>query len=127
MARPRALPALVLGAVLMIGAVRLAAAETPASGAGTGATHPSPWGFTSSAEWFGEYPRFNPLMAKAGARFLRAFPEWSTLEPRKGERSPGPRRCPGGRCQGERHRPVRRLLVLRPVGDPARATPGRAR
>lgn len=45
----------------------------------------SPWGFCSSAEWFGEYPRFNPLMAQAGVRWLRAFPEWSSIQPTPGE------------------------------------------
>lgn len=41
----------------------------------------SPWGFCSSAEWFGEYPRFNPLMAEAGVRATRAFPEWNGIQP----------------------------------------------
>jgi hypothetical protein len=65
----------------------LQAAEASANPAATpaGAPHISPWGFTSSAEWFGEYPRFNALMAKAGICALRAFPEWSTLEPKPGE------------------------------------------
>ncbi len=83
------LPLLLFVAVVLASAVRLAAADGASAPGGGPATLPSPWGFTSSAEWFGEYPRFNPLMAKAGARFLRAFPEWSTLEPRKGERSWG--------------------------------------
>ncbi len=90
MARPRPFRLLILPALLVIGAALLEAAEAPATGAGAVAPRPTPRGFTTSAEGFGEYPRFNPLMAKAGARFLRAFPEWSTLEPRKGERNWGP-------------------------------------
>lgn len=43
----------------------------------------SPWGTCSSAEWFGEYPRFNPLLAQAGVRWSRFFPEWSSIQPRK--------------------------------------------
>jgi hypothetical protein len=90
MACPRPHHLFVQIAVLLISAVLLDAADAPPASAGASVPRPGPWGFTSSAEWFGEYPRFNPLMAKAGARFLRAFPEWSTLEPRKGERSWGP-------------------------------------
>jgi hypothetical protein len=44
-----------------------------------------PWGFGSGAEWSGEYPRFNPLMAKAGVTWLRLLPEWQALQPRKDE------------------------------------------
>ena len=66
----------------------LAAAEDAAGvQSASSALRPSPWGFTSSAEWFGEYPRFDPLMAAAGARWLRAFPEWNTIEPMPGARS----------------------------------------
>jgi polysaccharide biosynthesis protein PslG len=42
----------------------------------------SPWGTCSSAEWFGEYPRFNPMLAQAGVRWSRFFPEWSTIQPK---------------------------------------------
>lgn len=44
----------------------------------------SPWGIASGAEWSGEYPHFNPLLKEAGVRWLRFFPEWSTLQPRQG-------------------------------------------
>lgn len=57
----------------------LAAADKPGEPAA------SPWGFCSSAEWFGDYPRFNPLMAQAGVRYLRAFPEWQTIQPKRDE------------------------------------------
>jgi polysaccharide biosynthesis protein PslG len=57
------------------GNVQAAELETPARNV------ISPWGFCSSAEWFGEYPRFNPLMVEAGVRSQRAFPEWQTIQP----------------------------------------------
>jgi len=43
----------------------------------------SPWGIASGAEWSGEYPKFNPMLHKAGVRWLRLFPEWQTIQPRK--------------------------------------------
>lgn len=42
-------------------------------------------GISSSAEWGGEYPKLHPLMQEAGITSYRHFPEWSTLEPKKGE------------------------------------------
>jgi len=45
----------------------------------------SPWGTGSSAEWSGEYPKFNPLVSQAGAGWLRLFPEWHVVQPRPGE------------------------------------------
>lgn len=44
----------------------------------------SPWGVASGAEWLSGYPQFNPLLAGAGVKWLRAFQEWQTLEPRRG-------------------------------------------
>lgn len=41
----------------------------------------SPWGFSCSSEWFGDYPQFNRLMANAGARWIRAFYEWNSVQP----------------------------------------------
>lgn len=72
------MPRPALAAALCL-AAGLAAAEPPAPAA------TCPWGFCSSAEWFGEYPRFIPLMAQAGVRWLRGFPEWHTVQPKKGE------------------------------------------
>jgi polysaccharide biosynthesis protein PslG len=43
-----------------------------------------PWGVASGAEWFSDYPRFNPMLNKAGVRWLRGFYEWQTIEPRQG-------------------------------------------
>ena len=45
----------------------------------------SPWAFGSSAEWSDQYPKFNPLMSQAGSRWVRLWPEWSTIQPKQGE------------------------------------------
>ena len=45
----------------------------------------SPWGMGTSAEWSGQYPRFNPLLRDAGVRWLRLFPEWPGNEPKPGQ------------------------------------------
>lgn len=45
----------------------------------------SPWGIASGAEWSGEYPRFNPLLSKAGITWIRLFPEWQALQPGPGQ------------------------------------------
>lgn len=45
----------------------------------------SPWGIASGAEWSGDFPRFNPMLKDAGVRWLRFFPEWASIQPRKGE------------------------------------------
>jgi hypothetical protein len=44
----------------------------------------SPWGVASGAEWFEAYPRFNPMLAQAGVRWLRGFYEWQTVQPKEG-------------------------------------------
>lgn len=41
----------------------------------------SPWGVASGAEWSGDYPRFNPMLAEAGVTWLRYFPEWHSIQP----------------------------------------------
>jgi hypothetical protein len=45
----------------------------------------SPWGLGSGAEWSGDYPRFNPMLKAAGARWLRLFPEWQSIQPKQGQ------------------------------------------
>ncbi len=45
----------------------------------------SPWGIASGAEWAKDYPRFNPMLSKAGVRWLRLFPEWQTIQTKPGE------------------------------------------
>jgi polysaccharide biosynthesis protein PslG len=44
----------------------------------------SPWGVASGAEWFSAYRLFNPPLKEAGVRWLRAFYEWQTIQPRQG-------------------------------------------
>jgi hypothetical protein len=44
----------------------------------------SPWGVATGAEWFGDYPKFNPLLHEAGVNWLRGFPMWQGIEPKQG-------------------------------------------
>lgn len=44
----------------------------------------SPWGVGTGAEWFGAYPKFNPLLRQAGVTWLRGFYEWQTIQPSQG-------------------------------------------
>jgi hypothetical protein len=64
----------------------------PASGAGTepdssARVDPrddaSPWGIGSGAEWSGDYPQFNPMLEKAGIKWIRLFTEWQVIEPKQ--------------------------------------------
>jgi putative heme-binding domain-containing protein len=55
----------------------------PAKTADTQKDDASPWGIASGAEWSGDYPNFNPMLKKAGVRWLRLFPEWQTIQPKK--------------------------------------------
>ncbi len=41
----------------------------------------SPWGVASGAEWFNDYPVFNPMLKQAGVRWLRGFYEWQLIQP----------------------------------------------
>ncbi len=45
----------------------------------------SPWGMGSGAEWSGDYPKFNPMLQKAGVKWLRLFTEWQVIQPRQGQ------------------------------------------
>jgi hypothetical protein len=45
----------------------------------------SPWGVATGAEWFADYPKFNPLLREAGVNWLRGFPPWQSIEPWQGE------------------------------------------
>lgn len=45
----------------------------------------SPWGVAAGAEWFADYPKFNPLLHEAGINWLRGFPPWQGIEPKQGE------------------------------------------
>ncbi|NEW97912.1 glycosyl hydrolase [Rhodopseudomonas sp. BR0G17] len=44
----------------------------------------SPWGVATGAEWLDDHRRFNPILAKAGVKWLRAFQEWQTIQPTPG-------------------------------------------
>jgi len=44
-----------------------------------------PWGIASGAEWSGDYPKFNPMLYKAGVRWIRLFSEWQTIQPKQGQ------------------------------------------
>lgn len=44
----------------------------------------SPWGAASGSEWFSAFPRFNPMLADAGVKWLRGFYEWQTIQPKEG-------------------------------------------
>lgn len=50
----------------------------------------NPWGIATGAEWFSDYPRFNPMLKQAGVRWLRGFYEWQTIQPRSGQWNFGP-------------------------------------
>lgn len=62
-----------------------AAVQPLPGGSAAGRDDASPWGLGSGAEWSGEYPRFNPMLQKAGVKWLRLFTEWQTIQPRRGE------------------------------------------
>jgi hypothetical protein len=45
----------------------------------------SPWGMGSSAEWSGDYPKFNPLLDQAGVKWIRLWNEWAGVQPKPGQ------------------------------------------
>jgi hypothetical protein len=45
----------------------------------------SPWGIASGAEWSGEYPKFNPMLQRAGVKWMRLFTEWQSIQPKQGQ------------------------------------------
>ena len=59
--------------------------DKPAASVAAPAPNSSPFGIASGAEWSKDYPKFNPLLNQAGIRWLRFFPEWQTIQPKKGE------------------------------------------
>jgi hypothetical protein len=65
------------------------AAASPARDGGAGyedsRDDASPWGVATGAEWFGAYPKFNPLLQGAGATWLRGFYMWRGIQPKHGE------------------------------------------
>ncbi|HET6379239.1 MAG TPA: glycosyl hydrolase [Methylocella sp.] len=82
--------ALALAAALPAGLSPLTAAaqaqeNAPGPAAARSGESASPWGAASGAEWLDAYPKFNPLLAQAGVKWLRGFYEWQTIEPKEGE------------------------------------------
>jgi polysaccharide biosynthesis protein PslG len=81
---------LALGAIAY-GSIRHACAVTAGSAQGANAgpeesrDDSSPWGVATGAEWFADYPKFNPLLHEAGVKWLRGFPPWQAIEPQLGE------------------------------------------
>jgi polysaccharide biosynthesis protein PslG len=71
------------GLVLALTAARPATAQGPAQA--DPRDDASPWGIASGAEWSGDYPKFNPMLHKARVRWLRLFPEWQVVQPKKGQ------------------------------------------
>jgi hypothetical protein len=66
-------------------AIFLVGNGAPAAGiAGDQRDDASPWGVTTGAEWLSAYRVFNPRLEEAGIRWLRAFYEWQTIQPRQG-------------------------------------------
>jgi hypothetical protein len=61
----------------------LHAEETRPNGAD--GTQSGAFGICNSAEGGGDYPRYFPEMRKAGVTIVRGFPEWQSLQPKKGE------------------------------------------
>ncbi|QDL98010.1 glycosyl hydrolase [Rhodopseudomonas palustris] len=77
---------IVLTAVVLAGSAALHHPRAVAADAlGDRTTRPtSPWGVATGAEWLDDHPRFNPILAKAGVTWLRAFHEWQSIQPNRG-------------------------------------------
>jgi polysaccharide biosynthesis protein PslG len=80
---------LLLLAILVAGGLnRSAAANDQGAAAGVELRDPrddaSPWGVATGAEWFSAFPAFNPMLQRAGVKWLRGFYEWQTTEPKQG-------------------------------------------
>ena len=73
-------------AVLVLGTPAVAdpAQTPPQQAASDSRDDSSPWGVASGAEWFSAFPIFNPMLKKAGVRWLRGFYEWQIIQPRQG-------------------------------------------
>jgi hypothetical protein len=78
-----ALPAMLLGfSVLARDAEQNP--NVPISNENVSGNDHSPWGVATGAESLSAYPLFDPLLDQAGVKWLRAFKEWHTLEPKHG-------------------------------------------
>jgi len=60
------------------------AQEEPAAGE-YAKTVDGPWGMGTSAEWQGDFAKTLPLLREAGVTWYRCFPEWQSVQKKKGE------------------------------------------
>jgi hypothetical protein len=79
-----ALPAMLLGFSVLAADAERKANEIPPASAIAADSDRNPWGIATGAEWLSAYPQFDPLLDQAGVKWLRAFKEWHTLEPKHG-------------------------------------------
>jgi polysaccharide biosynthesis protein PslG len=79
-----ALPAMLLGFSLPAAGAEQKRNDTPISREIATQNDHNPWGMATGAEWLSAYPQFDPLLDQAGVKWLRAFKEWHTLEPKHG-------------------------------------------
>jgi hypothetical protein len=79
-----ALPAVLLGFSALAGDAERKPITIPASRETVAQNDHNPWGVATGAEWLSAYPQFDPLLDQAGVKWLRAFKEWHTLEPKHG-------------------------------------------
>jgi hypothetical protein len=81
----RTIQGIAICALLVMSAASVAdPAENSASQTADPRDDRSPWGVASGAEWFSDYPIFNPKLSQAGVRWLRGFYEWQTIQPKPG-------------------------------------------
>lgn len=69
----------------VIAGILLSGALPPLAAANDSRSDKSPWGIASGSEWAREFPKFNPLLDKAGVTWMRFFPEWNTIQPAQGQ------------------------------------------
>ncbi len=62
----------------------LAAALVVAGGSASAGPDAAPWGVSASASSFKDHAEWFPKMAGAGVGTVRLFPEWRSVEPKKG-------------------------------------------
>jgi hypothetical protein len=69
----------------LLGAARALVLALPVGLAFASPPDESPWGVSASASSARNHAEWFPRMAEAGVRWVRLFPEWSTLEPVRGQ------------------------------------------
>ncbi|MBN2713249.1 MAG: hypothetical protein JXR97_12585, partial [Planctomycetes bacterium] len=73
-----------LGQFMVPGVLHAEDAQAPATTEAKPYSENGAFGFCNSAEGRKDHARYIPEMRKAGATFLRGFPEWQTMQPEKG-------------------------------------------